>query len=148
MVNEDAGPIAVLKLEAGPADPVRDANDIHWDVLTGQVNNDGAPWAYGAFKYPFPLGDNVFVASYSLPAAEEADVDYGLYTFSLSQVGEGTRESPATISIQDLTFLYNDPDMNEYDAQLLAPHDPPPEGRGPAPCVRRPLQTRAGGASS
>ena len=126
MVNEDAGPIAVLKLEAGPADPVHSTTDTHWDVLTTQVNNDGAPWAYGAFKYPFPLGDNTFVASYTLPAAEESDVDYGLYTFSLKQVGEGTQESPATISIEDLTFLYNDPNTNEYDAQLLAPHDPPP----------------------
>ena len=26
----------------------------------------------------------------------------------------------------DLTFLYNDPDWNEYDAQLLAPRDPAP----------------------
>ena len=34
--------------------------------------------------------------------------------------------SPATISIDDLTFLYNDPDWNEYDAQLLMPHTKPP----------------------
>ncbi len=126
MVNEDAGPLAVLKLEAGPADPVRTGTADHWDVLTTQVNNDGAPWAYGVFKYPMPLGDNAFVASYTLPAAEESDVDYGLYTFSLRQAGSGTPADPATISLHNMTFLYNDPNTNEYDAQLLAPHDPPP----------------------
>ena len=126
MVNEDSGPLAVLKLEAGPADPVRNDASEHWDVLTTQVNNDGAPWPHGVFKYPFALGGNKFVASYTLPAAEEQDVDYGLYTFTLTQTGAGTDEDPATISVENLTFLYNDPDWNEYDAQLLAPHDPPP----------------------
>jgi hypothetical protein len=126
MVNEDAGPLAVLKLEQGPADPVNGSQSLHWDVLTVQVNNDGPPWAYGAFKYPFPLGGNTYVASYTLPAATEGDVDYGLYTFTLNQSGAGTTADPATISVNDLTFLYNDPDWNEYDAQLLAPHDPPP----------------------
>jgi hypothetical protein len=126
MVNEDSGPLAVMKLEAGPADPVRDDYETHWNVLTGQVNNDGAPWPHGTFKYPFPLGGQRYVASYSLPAAEEMDVDYGLYTFTISQTGAGTQADPATIAIENLTFLYNDPNMNEYDAQLLAPHDPPP----------------------
>jgi hypothetical protein len=126
MVNEDSGPLAVLKLEAGPADPVTGPASEHWDVLTTQVNNDGAPWPHGVFKYPFPLGGNKFVASYTLPAAEEQDVDYGLYTFTLTQAGAGTPEDPATITVANLTFLYNDPDWNEYDAQLLAPHDPPP----------------------
>ncbi len=126
MVNEDAGPLAVLKLEAGPADPAGGSSSSHWNVLTTQVNNDGAPWSHGAFKYPFPLGGNTYVASYTLPAAEETDVDYGLYTFTLHQDGDGTDASPATIAIQDLTFLYNDPATNEYDAQLLAPRDTPP----------------------
>ncbi|MCP4573450.1 MAG: hypothetical protein GY838_13925 [bacterium] len=125
-VNEDAGPLAVLKLEMGPADPVLIQNSRHWDVLTPQVNNDGAPWPRGVFKYPFPLGGNKYVASYTLPAAEEQDVDYGLYTFTISQTGAGTDEDPATVSIDNLTFLYNDPARNEYDAQLLAPHEPPP----------------------
>jgi hypothetical protein len=126
MIEEDAGPIAVLKLEQGPADPVVGNRSLHWDVLTTQVNNDGAPWAFGAFKYPFPLGGNTYVASYTLPAAQESDVDYGLYTFTLGQSGAGTPGDPATISINDLTFLYNDPDWNEYDAQLLAPRAKPP----------------------
>lgn len=126
MIEEDAGPIAVLKLEAGPADPSQGNTDMNWNVLTPQVNTDGEPWPYGAFKYPFPLGGNTYVASYTLPAALESDVDYGLYTFTLNQTGAGTGGSPATISINDLTFLYNDPDWNEYDAQLLMPHTKPP----------------------
>ena len=52
MIEEDAGPIAVLKLEQGPADPVIGSSSTHWDVVTAQVNNDGEPWPYGAFKYP------------------------------------------------------------------------------------------------
>jgi Hydrazine synthase alpha subunit middle domain/WD40-like Beta Propeller Repeat len=125
-VEEDAGPLALLKTEDGPADPVLDSESLHWDVLTTDVNMDGAPWPYGAFKYPFPLGDDRYVASYTLPAAEDQAVDYGLYTFTLHQTGAGTPEDPATLSIQDLTFLYNDPATNEYDAQLLAPHPKPP----------------------
>ena len=126
MIEEDAGPIAVLKPEQGPADPAGGATATHWDVVTAQVNNDGEPWPYGAFKYPRPIGGNRFVASYTLPAATEGDVDYGLYTFTLSQSGSGTVADPATFTITDLTFLYNDPAMNEYDAQLLAPHPKPP----------------------
>ena len=126
MINEDAGPIAILKTEGGPADPASSSLSDHWDVLTANVNNDGAPWAYGAFKYPHPLGENQFVASYTLPAATEGDVDYGLYSFSLRQTGAGTPEDPATLEIVDLTFLYNDPGTNEYDAQLIAPRATPP----------------------
>jgi hypothetical protein len=126
MIEEDAGPIAVLKLEQGPADPAMGNTSLHWDVLTAQVNNDGEPWPYGAFKYPFPLGGNTYIASYTLPAAQESDVDYGLYTFTLKQTGAGTPADPATLSIENLTFLYNDPTSNEYDAQLIAPHAKPP----------------------
>src|SRR6185436_18426731 len=122
MIEEDAGPIAVLKPEEGPADPVVGATSTHWDVFTANVNNDGEPWPYGAFKYPSPLGGNKFVASYTLPAATDGDVDYGLYTYTLKQTGAGTTAEPASFSLEDMTFLYNDPDANEYDAQLLAPH--------------------------
>jgi hypothetical protein len=126
MINEDAGPIAVLKPEQGPADPVTGPSSQHWDVVTTQVNNDGEPWPYGAFKYPRPVGGNRFVASYTLPAATEDDVDYGLYTFTLTQSGSGTVADPATFTLDNLTFLYNDPNANEFDAQLLAPHPKPP----------------------
>jgi len=133
MIEGDAGPIAVLKTETGPADPVTDAQTNHWNVLTAQVNNDGEPWPHGAFKYPRSIGGNRFVASYTLPAATEngqpGDVgapDYALYTFTLRQTGAGTPNDPATFTIENLTFLYNDPTTNEYDAQLLAPHPKPP----------------------
>ena len=126
MIEEDAGPLAILKLEQGPADPVVGPQSNHWDVLTVQVNNDGAPWPYGAFKYPETIGPNLYVASYSLPAATEGDVDYGLYTFSLTQAGAGSVSEPATFTLANMTFLYNDPAMNEYDAQLLAPRPKPP----------------------
>ena len=126
MVNGDAGPLAVLKPEQGPADPSTGGAALHWDVLTPQVNTDGMPWPNGVFKYPRSLGGNRYVASYSLPAATEADADYGLYTFTLDQTGAGTIADPATFTIHNLTFLYNDPTSNEYDAQLLAPHARPP----------------------
>jgi hypothetical protein len=126
MINEDAGPIAMLKLEQGPADPATGGNAMHWDRLTVQVNTDGEPWPYGAFKYPRAIGGNRYVGSYTLPAATEGDVDYALYTFTLDQSGTGTQQSPATFSINNLTFLYNDPNTNEYDAVLLAPHAKPP----------------------
>jgi hypothetical protein len=126
MVNEDAGPIAVLKVEGGPADPAPGDNDQYWDVLVPEVNPDGAPWAYGAFKYPFPLGGNRYVVSYTLPAAEDAEVDYALYTFELTQTGAGTPEDPATFTVDNLTYLYNDPMMNDYDAQLIAARVRPP----------------------
>jgi hypothetical protein len=126
MVNGDAGPIAVLKPEQGPADPSTGSNALHWNVITPLVNNNGMPWPYGVFKYPRSIGGNRFVVSYSLPAATDTDVDYGLYTFSLDQTGAGTVADPATFTAHSLTFLYNDPTTNEYDAQLLAPHAKPP----------------------
>jgi hypothetical protein len=126
MIEEDAGPLAILKTEAGPADPVVGSSTNHWNVFTVQVNNDGAPWPYGAFKYPHSIGGNRYVASYTLPAATEDQVDYGLYTFSLTQSGAGTAGDPATFTLADMTFLYNDPTMNEYDPQLLAPRAKPP----------------------
>jgi hypothetical protein len=126
MVEEDMGPLAVLKPEQGPSDPVTGPSDLHWDVLTPQVNTDGEPWPYGAFKYPRSLSGNTYMASYTLPAATGEETDYALYTFTLDQAGAGTQDSPATFSIGNLTFLYNDPTTNEFDAQLLAPHSRPP----------------------
>ena len=126
MVEVDAGPLALLKTEQGPADPTTGPAGTNWDVLTPQVNLDGAPWPYGSFKYPMPIGGNRYVCSYSLPAATGAEADYGLYTFTLSQSGSGTPGDPATFSVVNMSFLYNDPATNEYDAQLLAPHPKPP----------------------
>jgi hypothetical protein len=126
MVEEDNGPLALLKPEQGPADPATGPSALHWDVLTPQINTDGEPWPMGAFKYPRALGGNAFVASYTLPAATGAEADYALYTFSLDQTGAGTLADPATFAVGNLTFLYNDPNTNEFDAQLLAPHAKPP----------------------
>src|SRR5262249_1974309 len=46
--------------------------------------------------------------------------DYGLYTFTVIPDESGGE------TISNLTFLYNDPNTQEYDAQLVAPHDRPP----------------------
>ncbi len=126
MVNGDAGPIEVLKPEQGPADPLLGAESLHYDDLTPLVNTSGEPWPEGVFKYPRSIGGNRFVVSYSLPAATPEDANYGLYIFTLNQVGAGTVADPATFSIKNLTFLYTDPTMNAFDAQLLAPHPKPP----------------------
>jgi hypothetical protein len=48
-----------------------------------------------------------------------ADADFGLYTFDVVPGG------PDGETISNLTFLYNDPTTQEYDAQLVAPHDRP-----------------------
>ena len=125
-IEGDSGPLAMLMPEQGPADPAAGDTTIHWNVLTPQVNTSGEPWAFGAFKFPRSIGGNLFVASYTLPAATTADVDYGLYTFTLDQTGAGTLADPARFAVHSLTFLYNDPTSNEYDAQLLAPHPKPP----------------------
>jgi len=125
-IEGDSGPLAVLKLEDGPADPVTGPSSDHWNVVTPQVNNSGEPWPYGAFKYPRSIGGNRYVASYTLPAAVADSVDYALYTFTLDQTGAGTPSDPATFTVGNITFLYNDPNTNEYDAQLLAPHPRPP----------------------
>jgi hypothetical protein len=125
-VEEDAGPLAILKPEAGPADPTTGPAGTNWDVLTPLVNMDGAPWPHGSFKYPMPIGGNRFVTSYSLPAATDGEVDYGLYTFTLSQAGSGNPGDPANFTVVNMSFLFNDPNTNEYDAQLLAAHPKPP----------------------
>lgn len=125
-IEGDAGPIAVLKLEEGPADPAGSSASQHWDVVTPEITNGGTPWPYGAFKYPFPLGENRYVVCYTLPAAEEEESDFALYTFTLAQSGAGTPEDPASFTISDVSFLYNDPEMEEYDAQLIAPRERPP----------------------
>jgi len=124
-VNGDAGPIALLRTDRGPADPAPEGEAFSWNVLTSQVGTGGAPWDHGAFKYPFPLGGGRYVVSYSLPAATEEEVHYGLYTFT-AEIVEGTNGEPDRFEIKNLTFLYDDPEMNEYDAQLIAPQAKPP----------------------
>ena len=125
-VNGDAGRIALLRLEGTHDDPP--APDLI-ATLTTDIELDGPPFLRGAFKYPRWIGANRFVVSYTLPFGEgamseeeidEEEADYGLYTFEVVADDAGNE----TISI--LTFLYNDPTMQEYDAQLVAPHARPP----------------------
>jgi hypothetical protein len=84
----------------------------------------GPPFPTGGFKHPNVLPDREgmrqYVVSYSLPAATEQEDDYGVYTFEV-----GRDESGREV-MQDLTLLYNDPETDELDAQLVAPRDRPP----------------------
>ena len=125
VINGDAGRVSLLRLDGTRGDPLR-AGQIA--ELTEDVVLDGPPFDRGAFKYPSWIGDNRFVVSYSLPFGSvdaegnmnEDDADYGLYTFAVISDGRGGE------TITSLTFLYNDPTTQEYDAQLVAPRDKPP----------------------
>ncbi len=125
-VNGDAGRIALLRLEGTHDDPPTPGLIA---TLTPDVELDGPPFLRGAFKYPRWIGNNRFVVSYTLPfgegtpADEEVDeelADYGLYTFEVLPDGQGGE------TISNLIFLYNDPNTQEYDAQLVAPRERPP----------------------
>jgi hypothetical protein len=124
-VNGDAGRIALERLEGTHGDPPQ-ANQIAY--VTPEITMDGPPFDLGAYKYPRWIGDNRFVVSFSLPYGEEDaegnmnedDADFGLYTFEVISDGGGNEV------ISNLTFLYNDPTTQEYDAQLVAPHERPP----------------------
>ena len=125
-VNGDAGRVALLRLEGTHGDPP--APELV-ATLTPEIELDGPPFVRGAFKYPRWIGDNRFVVSYSLPFGadapseeeiDEEEADYGLYTFEVLPDGQGGE------TISNLTFLYNDPTSQEYDAQLVAPHERPP----------------------
>ena len=123
MVEGDAGPIAVLKLEQGPADPANGPSSTHWDVLTPQVNADGEPWPYGVVQVPArdrrqPLRGVVLAARRDRSRRGLR----ALHLLAASRADPGTPADPATFTVENLTFLYNDPNTNEYDAQLLAPH--------------------------
>ena len=124
-VNGDAGRIALERLEGTHGDPLH-GNPIAY--LTPDINMDGPPFELGAYKYPRWIGDNKFVVSYSLPYGtedmqgnmNEDDADFGLYTFEVVQDLAGNEVT------SNLTFLYNDPFTQEYDAQLVAPSERPP----------------------
>ena len=125
-VEGDAGQIALLRLEGTRGDPMQPGQI---SVLTPDVERDGPPFRRGAFKYPRWIGENRFVVSYTLPfdttatdpeMVDEDLADYGLYTFTVIPDESGGE------TISNLTFLYNDPNTQEVDAQLVAPHDRPP----------------------
>jgi len=121
-VNGDAGQLALCRLDGTHGDPLQAGQIV---TLTPDIELS-PPFARGAFKYPSWIGENRFVISYSLPygseeeGMEEEGADFGLYTFEVIPGG------PDGETISNLTFLYNDPLTQEYDAQLVAPHDRPP----------------------
>jgi Hydrazine synthase alpha subunit middle domain/WD40-like Beta Propeller Repeat len=121
-VNGDAGRLALCRLEGTHGDPLQPGQ---MATLTPDIDLR-PPYTRGAFKYPNWIGENRFVISYSLPygsdqpGMEEEGADFGLYTFEVIPGG------PDGETISNLTFLYNDPLTQEYDAQLVAPHDRPP----------------------
>jgi hypothetical protein len=122
-VNGDAGRLALCRLEDTRGDPLKPGQIAY---LTPDIELS-PPFTRGAFKYPRWIGDSRFVVSYSLPYGEvdaegnvdESNADFGLYTFEVVPGG------PDGEQISNLTFLYNDPATQEYDAQLVAVQDRP-----------------------
>ncbi len=113
-VNGDAGALGILNLNENHADPPLPGD---YENITSHIVSDdnlnGPPFPNGAFKYPFPLPDGRLIVSYSFgPIENSSDADYGLYTINL----DGT----------DLTLFYNDVNMNELDAVVVAPRPVPP----------------------
>ena len=124
-VNGDAGQICLARLEETRGDPLMPGQ---LETITEGVELSGPPFERGAYKYPRWIGDNRFVVSYTLPFGQEAmeeeeidedEADYGLYTFEVISDGAGGE------TISQLTFLYNDPTTQEYDAQLVASRERP-----------------------
>ncbi|UCE03597.1 MAG: PD40 domain-containing protein [Candidatus Latescibacterota bacterium] len=125
-VNGDHGQIMLSRLEATHGDPLQPGQ---LESLTPDIELGGPPFLRGAYKYARWIGENRFVVSYTLPFGEEGmgeeemvdenEADYGLYTFEVIADGKGGEK------ISQLTFLYNDPQTQEYDAQLVAPRERP-----------------------
>lgn len=101
----DRGPLVILNSDQVFGDPPRQGDFIN---LTPQIPMNGTAGS-GVFKYPFPLPDGRLVASFS-PTGPEGD--YGLYTIGR----DGS----------NLALLYNDPNLHELDAVVVAPRPRPP----------------------
>ena len=122
-VNGDAGRLTLCRLDDSRGDPLKPGQ---MAFLTPDIELS-PPFTRGAFKYPQWVSGSRFVASYSLPygtmmangEVDDSGADYGLYTFEVVPGG------PDGETISNLTFLYNDPSTQEYDAQLVAPHERP-----------------------
>ena len=122
-VNGDAGRLALARLEGSHGDPLKPGQLTY---LTPDVELS-PPFVRGAYKYPQWISSSRFVVSFSLPygtempdgEVDDSGADYGLYTFEVIPGG------PDGETISNLTFLYNDPATQEYDAQLVAPHERP-----------------------
>jgi hypothetical protein len=123
-VNGDAGQLSLCRLEGTSGDPLQPGQIA---TLTPEIELR-PPFQRGAYKYPQWIGDSRFVVSYSLPygrvlpngEVDDSGADFGLYTFDVVPGG------PSGETISNLTFLYNDPTTQEYDAQLVKAHDRPP----------------------
>lgn len=124
-VNGDHGQIVLSRLTGTHGDPLQVGQ---LESLTEEVELGGPPFERGAYKYPRWIGGNRFVVSYTLPFGQDAtdedmidenEADYGLYTFEVVPDGAGGE------TVSQLTFLYNDPTTQEYDAQLVAPRERP-----------------------
>lgn len=96
----DRGPVVILNSDQTTGDPDDDNAFVN---LTPNVPIDD-----GNFKYPFPLPDGRIVVSFSPSGAEG---DYGLYTMDRNG--------------NNVSLLYNDPNMHELDAVVVAPRPRP-----------------------
>ena len=94
MIEEDAGPIAVLKLEAGPADPVAGqyGDELERAHTAGQHRRRAV--AVRRLQVPVPARRQHLRGVVHAARRTREDVDYGLYTFTLNQTGAGTRRQP------------------------------------------------------
>ena len=112
MIEEDAGPIAVLKLEEGPADPAigADARALGRADHAGQQRRRAVAVRRVQVSAP-DRRQQVTWPRTRCRRRPRSDVDYGLYTFTLNQTGAGTPADPATFTLGNLTFLYNDPSI-------------------------------------
>ncbi len=119
-VNGDAGRVVIMSIAQDDPEAMTATN---YSVLTPDIDLEGPPFPTGAFKHPNILPDTDrerrFVVSYSLPHAIEAQDDFALYTFAVSDEGGAER-------MVDLRLLYNDPRTDELDACLIAPRQVPP----------------------
>ncbi|MFN8548047.1 MAG: hypothetical protein U0527_08815 [Candidatus Eisenbacteria bacterium] len=122
-MNGDAGPIALLT-RSRPGRSRAAGDEFGWNVLTSQVGT-GSSWDHGAFKYPFPLGGEALRRFLLLARGDEEEVTTASIP-SPRKSWRGRTANPDRFEIKDLTFLYDDPEMNEYDAQLIAPREKPP----------------------
>lgn len=96
----DRGPVVILNSDQTTGDPDDENAFIN---LTPNVSISD-----GNFKFPSPLPDGRLVVSY---APSGPDGDYGLYTMERNG--------------QNVSLLYNDPNMHELDAIVVTPRPRP-----------------------
>ena len=105
MIEGDAGPIAVLKTEQGPADPATGGTSTALGRASRRRSTTTAsrgPTARSSTRAR-SAATSTWRRTRCRPRLE-TDVDYGLYTFTLDQHGAGTLADPAT-------FTHRQPDV-------------------------------------